>query len=544
MLLTTLAWIPLAAPQSCEVDRLGATGSSARDAFGSAIASDGTWLAIGGHTTAVHPNPLSFAYIADPVVEVFRRSGADWLPSQRIVLPGSGDWTDKPAGLDLAGGLLAFANPATGLVRLVNLANPGVGPTPPFAPPPLPGATATSIVDIEVAGNRLFVLEDSVQGPEVRSRVHEYGVTGSQVSWIGTTEVGPIGSASPITSFGFIPVPQAGALEFDGQDLIVGLPGDDTLGLNSGTIRVLSPAPAGWVESQVLFHPQGTWFSGFGDEIALDAGRFVAGAPGSSTPVGTVASAHVFVKTPGGYQLEATLSGLPAQLFGVGLATALLGDELAIGNWRMASVDPEGQARVYRRTGGVWTPDPVVTALVPGPYDGFGFALAFTEPGHLAVGAPRQDSLEGERGIVALFRTDGLGCASTLVAPRHHSIQVPLGVDLGLAGGAPLAGELALVLLSATPPGAGTSSNGVAIPLSLDGLTIAALQAPAAIGLFDSLVDLNAGGNSEHPRLDGGLPPGGLVGTDLWVTWLSLGFAPGQMFVQAAGEARSLRLTP
>ena len=275
------------------------------------------------------------------------------------------------------------------------------------------------------------------------------------------------------------------AMEIDGR-IFVGQRGDDTLGLNVGSVRIYHETPQGWQEEAVL--TSGLVNQQFGWSLAAHAGRLVVGAPGSGDGL-TPGTVHVFEEIEGTWVPTDVLTGNPGKRSGFGMAVAIEGDTLIVGspledtpassaggvvyvfehdgnNWTEVaqltgavvnggalgvSVDIEGdvliagapyianewifgKAFVFRRTQGTWQLEQELTHTLPGGRDRFGAAVALHQ-GRAWVGSPRD--LPPNIGAVISFDFDqesGFWSAEqTLLAPDYEAFD-RFGSSLSLDG--------------------------------------------------------------------------------------------------------------
>ncbi|AKF03821.1 MYXO-CTERM sorting domain-containing protein [Sandaracinus amylolyticus] len=182
------------------------------------------------------------------------------------------------------------------------------------------------------------------------------------------------------------------------------------------------------VEEQI-FGPEGTpgdvaW--DVGRSVAIEGDTAVVGAPHDVVGGSYQGSAYVFVRSGGGWALQAKLiasDGADSDHFGS--TVAISGDTIVV------ALDREylSAAYVFVRSGGVWTEQAKLTSAYEG-IDYFGFAVAIAGD-TIAIGAPFANDLEvGSR--VHVFRRTGATWAREAIITSAW--EEALGWNLSLSG--------------------------------------------------------------------------------------------------------------
>ena len=290
-----------------------------------------------------------------------------------------------------------------------------------------------------------------------------------------------------------------------GNQLFVGVPGDDDAGADAGAVFIFRREGADYVFEEKVMAPPEFVTDGLGASLAASGDLLVVGAPGGAGGAKGLGSiqAAIFQRLQQGWQFKAPIGsqGSAGNAFGAAVAvdgtTVVIGapeDDMAGSNSGAAFVfDVEGDAAVFREpvapmtaqpgarfgaavaaTGGklgVGAPGPVGGALAgtvtlfdqistnvnPAGQvtsggtgeDGFGTAIAI-DGNNLAIGAPAE---EGGQGAVYLFDFSarqmlGRNSPDDLTAGAGYGSSVALA-DNRLAAGAPNDGPGSVVLLEA-----------------------------------------------------------------------------------------------
>ncbi len=160
-------------------------------------------------------------------------------------------------------------------------------------------------------------------------------------------------------------------LDLEGDRLVVGASGDDGGAPGSGAVRVFERSGGSWGSETLLIDSQGAPGDSFGSRVAISGDTIVVGArfvDGSAANSGAV---FVFVRSPGGWQLQARLADPTTEWFGN--AVAIDGDVIAVGSRKQGILLGRGAVHVFRRAGTSWTLSELLQEQVAAHY---GTALA------------------------------------------------------------------------------------------------------------------------------------------------------------------------
>ncbi len=234
------------------------------------------------------------------------------------------------------------------------------------------------------------------------------------------------------------------ALAIEGTTLVVGLRGDDLLGVDSGSVRVFEFSGFSWDEVATLSDPDGGAFDEFGASVAISGDVIVVGSPFDIDLAGNeVGSASVFRRVAGVWTHEAKLaSSVGDQGDAFGTAVAISGDRIAVGapESNQGFLDA-GSVVVFANVGDDWRETHQLTSATAVGGELLGTSLAMT-PNLILAGAPFSSSSEPDAGAVIPFRRDGNAWeeAPVIVSPSPGPNQF-FGSSLALEGNEAVIGE-------------------------------------------------------------------------------------------------------
>lgn len=201
----------------------------------------------------------------------------------------------------------------------------------------------------------------------------------------------------------------------------------------------LAPATARHSEALVVV-PQGKLVASdaaigdaFGYSVSISADTALVGAMAkNATGLQNVGSAYVFRWSDASWVEEAKLSSFMGQYSYFGHAVALHGDTAAI--TAPGSPTKAGSARIYLRSGTVWS---IEDELVPSESaldDGFGHSIALDQ-GTVVVGAPSASSAGVESGLAFVFvRAQGNWTEQAKLVPSAAVASSEFGYAVAVSG--------------------------------------------------------------------------------------------------------------
>jgi hypothetical protein len=200
-----------------------------------------------------------------------------------------------------------------------------------------------------------------------------------------------------------------------GQTIIVGADRDDDNGLDSGSSYVFVQAGSGWVQEAKLLAKDGQEGDQFGASVAISGNIAVLGAPGAD-PTGTDSgAAYVFRYNGGNWIEEAKLiagDGKEGDLFGA--SASISGDYVVVG---APNADGSGALYVFKFDGSAWTLEGKVAAADHTPGQDFGGSVSISGDVILS-GAMGDNALGTEAGAAYAYLIDTYHTAGISATPE------------------------------------------------------------------------------------------------------------------------------
>jgi hypothetical protein len=197
------------------------------------------------------------------------------------------------------------------------------------------------------------------------------------------------------------------AVAIDGNTAVVGAPTDPTHGSFSGAVYVFVREVDGWRQQAKLFpNDPGPWLQ-FGDPVAIDGDRLVAGAFADSAAAAHSGAAYVFLRNADGdWQQEAKLkAATPQSSAWFGFALDLRGDRIGVGAPFSSTASDQyvGNVTLFERIDDHWTQTDELWVNDPTPYALVGWSVALGDDA-LLVGAPLASGASAISGAAYLFQ--------------------------------------------------------------------------------------------------------------------------------------------
>jgi hypothetical protein len=361
------------ATAQCERARLLADDVELRDRFGSAIALDGDWLAIG----ASHDDDVATNTGA---VYLYQRDGLDWVEYAKLT-------PDTPNGPnELFGSTIALEG-----TRLVV------------------GAPESAVATTDGAGVvYVFDLFDDVWTQQARI-------------------INP--DAAEDDRFG-------SALAVSGDTIAIGAafdndPDNESIA-NVGSVNIFTLVDDAWTRQETITLDVRTADDYFGCSVAIEGDTLVVGAWGQDEEGAQSGAVYIYTRAVDAWTLEHTL--IPSELLSgdeFGFAVDLQGDLLAVGA-RQYAINRPGKAFIFRWDGVDWTQETTLTAATGGNRDEFGRQVRIAGP-YLLVTAPYHDGAGLDAGAGFVFFDDGLAWTEH---HRYTPLDAGPGLKLGLTAAA------------------------------------------------------------------------------------------------------------
>jgi len=195
-------------------------------------------------------------------------------------------------------------------------------------------------------------------------------------------------------------------VSLSGDTALIGAPGDDDNGVNSGSAYVFIRTGTTWSQQQKLLASDGAAYDYFGYSVSLDGNTALIGARGDESNTG---SAYVFTRTGTTWaqqtKLLASDGGYDDRF---GWTVSLDGDTALIAAPLddISSVDNAGSAYVFTRTGTTWTQQAKLLASDGAINDCFGWSVSLD--GNTAlIGVPFGSGNENSTGSAYVFTRTG-----------------------------------------------------------------------------------------------------------------------------------------
>lgn len=278
----------------------------------------------------------------------------------------------------------------------------------------------------------------AVGAPNARTQVH--GTPAAGAVYIFTSTGGTwsfrqklvASDAAQFDKFG-------GALALDGDTLLVGAVGDDSWGQGAGAAYVLERVGGNWVEQQELHATIPQVGQMFGASLCLEGDVAIIGAPGDDGTGNDTGAAYAFRRVSGVWTQTQRMT--PSAAHGdaeFGYSVSISGSSAAIG----AKSDVIGGTTVgtvfaFTESGGTWTEQQKFDGGDSQTLDYFGESVLL-DGDTLIVGAPLHDTPHGSAGAAYVFaRSAGIwGLAQKITATDLSPVIMPreIGRRLALSG--------------------------------------------------------------------------------------------------------------
>jgi hypothetical protein len=222
--------------------------------------------------------------------------------------------------------------------------------------------------------------------------------------------------------------------------MAIGAPYDDLAGEDAGAVYLYDQTtgqPA--TPMAILFSPEPSPYNHFGAAIDISGNLIVIGVPQNDMGAQNAGRAYVFNLAGGAPVLVATLNNpAPAPDDTFGGSVAISGHRVLIGAHRDdASRTDSGTAYLYDLLSA--TPSiPTAVVINPDPDIGDYFGASVAISGNrIAIGAPLEDSIDGDAGQVYLYNLPASGIPALLGSVSHPLAESDdlFGASISLDGG-------------------------------------------------------------------------------------------------------------
>lgn len=195
------------------------------------------------------------------------------------------------------------------------------------------------------------------------------------------------------------------SVAISGDYAIVGALGDDDLGSSSGSAYLFAYDGSSWVEEQKINASDGAEFDGFGTSVALDGEVILIGAPGDDDNGSNSGAAYLF-RDDGvtqSLQQEQKITG-SASGDDFGRSVSVKGDYAIVGAPHHDHLATDsGAAYLFGYDGTAWQlVQSKITANDGAESDLFGYSVSLVDE-YVVVAAPKQDVNGADSGALYLF---------------------------------------------------------------------------------------------------------------------------------------------
>lgn len=388
---TKTAWL--------EQPKLTASDGASSDQLGMSVAIYGQYAVVGAPYDDDMGSNSGSAY-------VFGRTGSNWLEEDKLT-------ASDGASPDLLGGVCALGGVGSGTFAVVGAEGHSAGRGAVYVykrggPTSWPEQTKLIASDAADADHFGVSISMSNIGHIVVGAIHDDdngSGSGSVYTFIYELDNWWPQRSKRIASDGVTKDWFGTSLDVsgDGGYLIVGAPGDDDKGSNSGSVYIYTRSGYNWISEVKLYAPDPASSDTFGRSVAIDdSGTYVViGASGHDESGESSGAAYVFKRIGSNWVSWAKLTAPDADAY------AYFGDSVDIGSGYIivsAYGDDEtsgysGAAYIFALNGSTWSQQAKLTASDAFSQDFFGYSAAI-------------DPAEAEYGIVGSYYDDPSGSNS------------------------------------------------------------------------------------------------------------------------------------
>ncbi|WP_419191858.1 hypothetical protein [Engelhardtia mirabilis] len=330
----------------------------------------------------------------------------------------------------------------------------------------------------------------------------------------------------------------------DGVVIVAGAPFDTANGKGSaGSVVQFGKVGGVWIEQQRIVAPVPETDGQFGTAIDLAPSYLAAGSPRDDTFGAQEGTVFLYARTAASWSLAQSIAPAAATLASTvafGSSVAMTDDALVVGYLEQCCQGDAAGVAFWERNGAIWTETKQIFAPEGGSDDkSFGFDVAITDE-LIVVGAPEDSDPLYRYGSAVIFdrtRTDCL-YASPVNVPVGQGATVSLRSYSEPAN----AGDLVMVLGSATSSLSTISIDGVALPLTLDAYTVLTAVQAGSPTFSGTVATFNGAGQSQaFIAVPAGLPTA-LVGVSLYHAYARVALDGPVPVLVAASNPIAVRL--
>ncbi|HPF41595.1 MAG TPA: FG-GAP repeat protein [Phycisphaerae bacterium] len=197
------------------------------------------------------------------------------------------------------------------------------------------------------------------------------------------------------------------SVAIDGDAIVVGAPLDAFNGPDSGAAYVFRESGGAWSQEIKLWANDGQFDDAFGQSVAVSGDTIVIGAPGDDDNGVDSGSAYVFRKVGGVWSQWAKLNTFEGQAGDeFGRSVAIEGNAVVIGAPRaIVNNTDRGAVYVFRESEGIWQQALTLAPGVPGEADQFGTSVGL-DGGRILAGAGLDSASASSAGSASIFQAE------------------------------------------------------------------------------------------------------------------------------------------
>lgn len=230
------------------------------------------------------------------------------------------------------------------------------------------------------------------------------------------------------------------SVSISGTTAAIGVPLDSPIAAYSGSAYAFTETGGAWTEEVKLIPANGRSNDKFGYAVAASGTTVLIGAWGHDHDLDASGAAYVYVRSGGSWPLEARLRASDPERFALfGRAVSLRGNDALIG--APGTENDKGSAYVFRREAGTWLEQAKLEASDGFQFEYFGEAVAIDDD-VAVIGAPRHDAgVWANQGAAYVFVGDqGVWVEETKLLPTDPGTFDDLGRSVSVVGSTALAG--------------------------------------------------------------------------------------------------------
>ena len=202
------------------------------------------------------------------------------------------------------------------------------------------------------------------------------------------------------------------SVSIDGDTAIIGAPGDDDNGRNSGSayvfkrgVTALTTNPKQWIQEAKLLSSDGEKVDNFGVSVSIDENTAIIGAPRDDDNGQCSGSAYIFENEKNNWKQKEKLTpmqGAKYEYFGISVSidtdTVLIGTDNDF-------IQGSGSAYVFKENGSIWDQKAKLTAKNGEAVGDFGVSVSI-DGNTTIIGAPGDNDKGTNSGSTYIFRSE------------------------------------------------------------------------------------------------------------------------------------------